>query len=389
MAWRDKLRPASFRGVPFKVDTATLTAGRRLARHEYPQRDIPFMEDMGRKAREYKVEALIVGADYMDGRDALIAAIEESGAGQLVHPYYGTLQVVVAGECQITESTQHGGLARITIPFIEAGQQQEPEAATDTQAVLAAQYETCDAAFAADFAEDFGIDGQPDFVAQDALDSVNAALRLPGMSLGNLASVRANPLSPLSTLLPENLLMSLGNPQRLARGLLALVRNTGNVLGLFDFALPQVASGVQTPARTAQNGNRSALDGLIRQAATARRIMDLVSSEPATLDDARAARSEIVSRADAVLLTESTGQAAGDALVQLRTDAVAHFATITPSLPRLTRLLPQAVRPSLVLAHDFYGDDWLAAGREDEIIARNRVRHPGFVPAGQTVLLVT
>lgn len=388
MAWRDNLRPASFRGVPFAVDTSSLTVGRRLARHEYPQRDIPFMEDMGRKAREYKVDALVLGAGYMDERDALIAAIEATGPGQLVHPYYGTLQVVVTGECQISESTESGGRAKIAITFLEAGLQQEPETTSDTEAVLGAQYDACEDAIAADFAESFSIDGLPDFAVQDALASVNAALAIPGMALGNLAWVRADPSSALNALLPENLLASLGNPLDLARGVLYLVRNADSVLAPLAFDRPAVTASVSTPSRQAQNANRAAIVGLVRQAATARRIMDLAQAEPATLDDARAYRAEIVGRADDVLLTESTGQAPADALVQLRTDAVAHFAAITPSLPRLTRLVPQAVRPALVLAHDFYGDDWLTAGREGELIARNRVRHPGFVPAGQNIFLV-
>ena len=63
MAWSDQLRPASFRGVPFVVLAGTVSAGRRLARHEYPQRDIPYMEDMGRRAREYKVEGSIICPD--------------------------------------------------------------------------------------------------------------------------------------------------------------------------------------------------------------------------------------------------------------------------------------------------------------------------------------
>jgi len=35
--------------------------------------------------------------------------------------------------------------------------------------------------------------------------------------------------------------------------------------------------------------------------------------------------------------------------------------------------------PAIVLAYRLYGD----AERADEIVARNRVRHPGFVPGGQ------
>lgn len=390
MAWRDNLRASSFRGVPFNViDGGTLTAGRRLARHEYPQRDIPYLEDMGRKAREYKVEAIVVEPGYMAKRDALIQAIEAAGPGQLVHPYYGTLQVVVSGDCQISESTQQGGMAKITITFVEAGQQLEPTATADTQAVLDSQYDACEDAFAGDFARDFNVADKPDYVVQDGLASVNKALLMPGMAMGNLAWIRANPVSSLNSLLPENLLSSLGNPLGLARGILLLVRNSGNVLSLFSYSNPPVAAGVYTSARLAQNDNRDAVSNLVLQAATARRIMDLTSTTPATVDDARAARAEIVNRSDAVLFNPSTGQAAADALVQLRTDAVAHFSAITPSLPRITTVVPQAVRPALVQAYDFYGDDWISAGREDDLIARNSVQHPGFIPAGEPLSLVS
>lgn len=76
MAWRDELRPASFRGVSFYVEGGTLTFGRRLAIHEYPQREKPYVEDLGKKARVYRLEAFVLGPDYMKDRDALIDALE-------------------------------------------------------------------------------------------------------------------------------------------------------------------------------------------------------------------------------------------------------------------------------------------------------------------------
>ena len=387
MAWRDELRTASFRGVRFHVEQGTIVAGRRLARHEYPQRDMPYLEDMGRKAREYKVEAYVIGADYMVARDDLLAAIEKSGPGQLVHPWHGTLNVTVS-DCQLTESTQHGGFAKFALTFIEAGRQLEPTTATDTEGLLNAQHLQCDADFSTDFAQLFSVDGLPEFAVQDALDSVNALLELPAMALGELGWIMSNPLSALTALLPQNLLASLGNPLALASSILSLVRNVEGVIGLFDFSLPVSTPAYFTPTRQTVNNNRIAIAGLVQQAATARRIVDLAKATPGTLDDARVARSEIVLRADAILLNETTGQRAADSILQLRTDAVTHFARIQPSLPRLVNLLPQAVRPALVLAHDFYGDSWLDAGREDELLGRNRVRHPGFVPAGRALELV-
>lgn len=386
MAWRDNLRPASFKGVPFHVEGASLTAGRRLARHEYPQRDTPYMEDMGRKAREYKVDAFVVGPDYMDERDALLKALESEGAGQLVHPYYGTLQVVASGDSSITESSAQGGMARLSITFVEAGEQALPSASADTSAVLQSRYSAAQDAFAADFASNFSVDGQPDFVVDDALLSVDQALALPGMGLGELDWIRANPDSTLTALLPENLSASIQAPLSLAQGLLAQVASAASALDLVNYSLPTV--GGTTGSRQALNNNRDAMAGLIVQAAVAKRIMEITAADYATLEDARTARAEVVSRVDTVLFAESTGQSSADALVQLRTDAVAHFAALAPSLPRLTNFTPRAVRPAWVLAHDFYGDAWLIDGRDTQIQQRNRITRPGFVPAGQPLSLV-
>jgi prophage DNA circulation protein len=388
MAWRDNLRPASFRGIPFAVDGTSLSFGRRQARHEYPQRDIPYIEDMGRKAREYRIEAIIIGADYMSGRDRLIKAIEEAGPGQLVHPYHGTMQVTAAPDVQLTESTREGGMARFSITFIEAGQQDLPDASTDTESVLTDQYLSTENAIADDFAEKFSVDGAVDFVVQDGLDSINNLLTLPSMSLGSLPLLRANPLSPLTALLPENLLASLGNPGGLALGVLAMVRAATDITSLFNFSLPTLSTSISTPSRLAQADNRVAINNLVLQAATSRRIVDLASSAPATLDDARAARAEIVSRADTVLLDPTTGQHAADAIVQLRTDAVRHFSRQTADLPRLVSVTNQATLPAIVVAYDFYGDDWAAAVADDDLVIRNRIRHPGFVSAGQALQLL-
>ena len=37
--------------------------------HEFPQRDVPYAEDLGRKNRELKISALVVGDDVFQRRD--------------------------------------------------------------------------------------------------------------------------------------------------------------------------------------------------------------------------------------------------------------------------------------------------------------------------------
>src|SRR4051812_46874435 len=103
--WIDRLVPASFRGAGVKVDKAEREIGRRTVTFTYPQRDTPFVEDLGLHPRVFSIDGYVGGrGDYFPERDALIAAIDTPGPGTLVHPYYGTLQVAVTG-CHIEELT--------------------------------------------------------------------------------------------------------------------------------------------------------------------------------------------------------------------------------------------------------------------------------------------
>jgi len=108
MSWRDRLLPASFRGVGFWVDQAKTPVGHKGQLHEYPQRDQPFFEGLGQQARIHELTAFIVGPDCLEQRDKLLKALEQ-GSGELVHPWLGRLQVKV-GECDMTQTRQDGGL---------------------------------------------------------------------------------------------------------------------------------------------------------------------------------------------------------------------------------------------------------------------------------------
>ncbi|WP_171555545.1 DNA circularization N-terminal domain-containing protein, partial [Shigella sonnei] len=72
--WRDNLYDASFRGVPFSVESDEGSFGRRVQVHEYPNRDKPYTEDLGRATRRLTINAYLVGDDYAEQRDRLITA---------------------------------------------------------------------------------------------------------------------------------------------------------------------------------------------------------------------------------------------------------------------------------------------------------------------------
>src|SRR5690606_3408127 len=103
----------------------------------YPQRDEPYLEDIGRRRRAFTVEGYVLGPEYFEARDALIRACETSGAGTLVHPFLGALTVSCTS-CRVQETTREGGMARFTLSFAEAGENRFPAATVDTRAQVLA-----------------------------------------------------------------------------------------------------------------------------------------------------------------------------------------------------------------------------------------------------------
>ena len=60
--WRTLLlsAPASFRGIAFHVESGTLSGGRRTVVHEYPKRNDPYAEDMGRHASRWSLTGYLI-----------------------------------------------------------------------------------------------------------------------------------------------------------------------------------------------------------------------------------------------------------------------------------------------------------------------------------------
>eukprot|EP01037_Dinobryon_pediforme_P022826 gene22826-24105_t len=146
-SWKLSLVPASFRGAQFHVEQGSKSSGRRNVVHEYPKRDDPYTEDMGRRAKKFQIAAYVIGESYTDDRDALIDACEVEGSGTLVHPTMGMLEVICDSySCQ--ESRQEGGMARFEMNFVEAGTTPFTAATMGTQAVASTAADNAGAAAA-------------------------------------------------------------------------------------------------------------------------------------------------------------------------------------------------------------------------------------------------
>lgn len=403
MTWRDDLRKvtidgrevvgASFRGVPFFVESSERGGGRRVVSHEFPLRDKPFVEDMGKRAATFRVEGYVIGEDYVAKRDALREALEEtSGPGELVHPYHG-VRTAICTTLSIHETRPDGRMATFSIEFADApAQAPTPTIAPDLPGKVAAAADAAAAASSAQLAADFDTTGLPAFAVASAQAAIAGAAASLAARLGpvvkdaqELAALNGqlNLLAAEATSLARQPATAVEQMRTAIRSIVTTAENApGDLLSAladaYDDALGTTVIAT-TLTRAKELANQTALVKAIRSAIAieAARLAPIVPY--ASVDDATAARDRVTA-----LLDEQAGNA-GDtayaALVALR--AVVMLAVPGPALfPRVTTATRRTAIPSLILAYQLYGSVQL----ESDVLARNKIRHPGFVTGDLKVL---
>lgn len=388
-SWRDKLRKASFRGVEFEVPDDTSEGGRRLAVHEFPQKDIPYAEDLGLKARKYQVEAYVIGADFQARRDALIKALEEKGPGALVHPHYGETKVAVES-MRIVHTNREGGMARFSISFIAAGENRYPTQIADTRSAVKSRAVLGRARTIENFARRLQLGGFPGFVRTDAQQTLTGMLgQIEGQArqltgAGDEAAGMARDVTSFRNMLPTMLANPFGVASSYSNLLSALKGLAptrpravyGSYLNLASLGLGSTQIPATTPSRLAVAENQAAIADLTHQLALVE-----AAQMSSTIDfDSRQQAFEV--RDDLALrLDEAMAEAPDDvfrSLADLRVAVINDIGARASGYPALVSYTPAATHPALAIANRLYGD----AGVADELIGRNRIRHPGFVPGG-------
>jgi prophage DNA circulation protein len=129
--WRDDLLPASFRGAEFHVETGGLESGRRIVVHEFPKKELPWSEDMGRRAVTVEVRGYCIAypfnigglyqRDYRVARNALRIELDKGTPGVLQLPTLPPI-TVVCPRYRLTEETKLGGYCTFDMSFVELGE---------------------------------------------------------------------------------------------------------------------------------------------------------------------------------------------------------------------------------------------------------------------------
>ena len=402
MAWRDDYRPGSFRGVPFNLKRSTRNGGRRTVLDEFPLRDEPVTQDLGRAARQFALEMVLIGPDYMSARDRLLSALESHGPGTLIHPFYGEVSVSVLGTYSCEESTEQGGRASISQTFVETSEKPRPDDKAVPGVAVNEAADTVQADAVAEFEDKFNVTDYAGFVAEGAIDTLSNATNAI-YSAGGLLS-GSNQFSALFSRLTSNFQGLVLAPGNLAASLLGVVRgfsSTSNPfsalraqLMLFDLGSSSKSvrgSGYVTPSRSQQAVNQNAIYTLIERAAVTEaariatgRPLDS-NGQPVggvtyeSRDQAATVRDQVLAEIDRQQLAADRGSYR--ALAKLGSELVRDMNSRSTSLAPLSTFHTLTTQPALLIAHRLYGD----GRRADEIVSRNRIKHPGFVPGGQAL----
>ncbi len=458
MSWKERLQNASFRGVVFKVEAETSDVGRRTETHEYPNRDKPYSEDLGKTTFRTNITAYVIGDDCYTQRDLLIDALNKPGPGALIHPSLGEINVCVDGEIKVSTSSKEGRMVRFDLKFVEAGELSYPTAGAATAQNLISSCTLLDDCINNSFAR-FGLGGLPDFVQngvinstmdmigfiQDGLSIADSAISdaarllqgdisvllpppssgktfierlqtmwrtgnrlygntgdlltmiktLSGVSLGNDLAPRGvwktDSVSTKSqteqrnyvasairtTAIAEAVFTTSNLPAPLTQHAAPSSSSTGVTAGVTETTWPTVSHPALVSVPPMTGGNSSS------QASQVEKTESVVTSTGATETDALPTWEELTEVRDTLnaAIDKELARTDDDQLfIALRRVKAALNIDIKHRLSVIARTVertPAETAPAIVLAARWYDN----ATRAQEIIQRNGIAHPGFVPA--------
>lgn len=382
--WRSRLRPASFRGVPFYVRGHEETGGRRAVAHEFPFMTTVVTEDLGPAKRTLTFDAYVVGEDYDLSRDALRKALfNVPGRGLLVHPYLGSMWVQVLPGCSVRESRDDGGIAVFRLMFVVSGDQTIPE--DDTAAGILNELSTLISALKAGFALAALIATHPNFLLQAMAAGLSSfGEGLLGLPVGTIADVRST-ISGLSDLADDTTETAAGVAAAMQAAVDATVADppagddiTGGIASLATWNGAVWPVSAATPGRAQEQTNAQALTDLVRGTAVAGVAEIVANTDFSSADQAEAMRTTLLDLIDARLLAAAT---AGDsdsyaAWQALAAAASADLIARAQALPSRASYSVGRSLPAVVLAYRLYG----AIDQAEALADLNGATHPLFMP---------
>lgn len=420
-SWLDNLRPASYKGIAFEVEDTDSDTGRRSQLHEYPNRDTPFNEDLGKKAEKYSFVAFIIGDDCIDRANELREACKEGGPGTLVHPAFGSV-MVDCDSCKVSYSFREGRMARISLSFVEHGQETYPDETSDLTDNVYLSATLLENSSASNFVKRFNVQevgaiaGEVSALATsyasaatDVLEEVSSKIGIVTDSFDDLTSAVDNITTVADSVLniKNNISDALNAPEKFSEHLSAIFETvrlysgkSEGIRNLKSISTVSASTGSQSSAAagSSEEGNKDdtspiSIKRLEAQQENVRQMIALterltISNEAKIIADTDFENTEEADEAletfiediENQLLSETvTSHDVIENLNQVKASVIENVRERISLLPQTKTIVLTETSPSIVVAYDLYED----IDRRDEIVKRNKINNPAFIPAGK------
>jgi len=324
------------------------------------------------------------------------AACNQEGAGELIHPYLGRIYVVCT-EITVRENSRDGGLARFSLKFVETTDPTAPAPQVDaTTQLLEAKASVLDKA-KAQFSKAWAVVGYATFVADRAIEVTGSVLE----NVENAQKKVRGALSEVAELafkvrkIRSNISRIVSAPDELAEEIdstfsLLLTAFQGGDGGNEDatkilkgfFLTPTlIQAQIDAPALVSSQAqvaeNAEAMDSFVRTVAVANQAEALADRDWESAQEAALERDATLDLIDSIM--ENADDETYIALQALRVAITRAVPAPGTTLAQEIELQVSRTTPSLLLAYENFG----TIENEADLISRNGIEHPGFIPAGE------
>lgn len=386
--WSATLWPASYRGVPFFIETHAAPGRRRIVSHEFPMRDDPFHEDLGRGLRSFDVQGYVASDSALLQASALDTVLAAAGQGVLVLPDVGPVTVRCT-EWRRDHARDRLGYIAFSATFVREG-----AAAGLIGVGLIAALVVEAAAALGSVADGIGarleVTGLPGSVRDAAVEG----LRDAAATLEDLRATRAvatdvsasvrDSLTTYYSSVPDLVLAGEGTGLPLVEAARALgdgLAPADAMAAFGDLADASPLDGLTVPATPAQAAivrNAARVDRMSRLAALTAYAEAIVRASYGSRREGVAARAAAAERF-ATAIADLGGAENVDALLAvltLRDQVIAWLSQAITDLKPVVDVSAARTLPALWWSWRLYADPL----RASELVARNRAAHPQFMP---------
>lgn len=401
----------SFKGVKFYSNKSGIEGGRNLHSKKIPFSDRIKTIDLGTREKTIPLSGFVIGPDHRRLAKDLISVLDKEGPGELTHPTIGSISVYIQS-WTASENEDARGMTRFNLNFIQHNELTVESVPIPVESDLSTGSETIVDAARSNFLDNFNItdlavDGLERLEGglQTAVDSIMPAIDFiedQNRNISRIAFGIRQMRSQIKDLInkPSQLFKRLKDSFDNLWGAInnqpfgnSAEGNNSSVVELLQESFstsefpfePDPVGDLASQKSLSSNISliRDTLSLLVTAQAT-KCLPEIISaSTPVSGDDMRAAKAVIVDNVNNILESAQSPDVFRAVLNQ-RALVLEYFRVLEG---RLSPVSLVDVTPSIVLAYNLSGSDILEdlLSVEDEIIFRNNIIHPGFIPASESV----